>query len=1626
MITGSHNSSKVNSSSLRKSDNDQDLGSLQKNQRYNAPHNDAHEILNDEEYNLSPHDFQQDQEDQDEYDIEEMINTNSLSNKRRKKLNIDQQKLNDSPNKAESSLFSSGQKGKIPIISHKNAVMSKTYQTNKLSDQNSINPQGINRNYFNISNTQNNPSKQKDRQYSPSIGTKLTTMEKQYKPYYINSTYNTRTLSKQHKRKNNVNSTQVYEDQQSGKILIQSKVVRFTENGVSKTSTNRHVSTSHNNKAKQLDTIQNYPVPVGQQSIPNKNAEQAVNLLPAFDIKLQRDASAPKQISVTAAIPQKRIRLFNKVVMDFQDKYYRKKIIPNKILSSQEQLYDENIQLKYKINQQDQFIVLQKTQNKLLNNELEKQQHLLKQIVGASLRQDNADGSKGHNQQNEILIQNLKRELDLALKALAHKENDIKILQKSSKVTKFKEIDEERKMYIQESFRLHKIVRELITKGNATININSKRDNSIGNEKDVNPYIQNNQLQQEFMVRIQQYSSIINQQQNDVQALSRINHNLSQENNDLKTQDNQSQDLIRQLTQQIQELQHQKHQAELLFLSQQQQLEEKEREQQMNKHNSKQNSVSEKSIKQQSLIQTLNENHQREIERLHDLVKQKDIEITGNKQEQIENQRYFDNKLLLLEQQLQQIQDINRNQATRIIELETQIFGLNATIEQMNIDREVQKSMARSISEQHSIKDKNKTQSIMKQTQDIEDHYQNEFSNDPENQQDIQDDYQDDQIANDHQFQNEDDDADKINDNYEDDEDIFDIDYQKQRQSSSIVEPLEDTIVKHDYQKQENQIIQNNSRIQMTNDELHDPDEIDSKIIDNYGTLNNTQQTLPKVHDQIPLEKNDTILLLEEYKLKIEELNSILNQRQKDINEYNNKHDDQLNQITHQQSLIDDLQEKIINLECQIEELKISEEKERTQKVELNNKLADVSSQMMNQLREDMSIQHNREIKEKEMIIKELQLQSDESRRDLESQVRDLLQDNQIKEEQLINSINSEIDIVKAKLTRCFQILQIKDQKKLDKILNINSENSEQPSISEILKARFDLAQRELDVLSENILQVEELDSLDLNEISQLMYSIFTREILVYQDEERQEAFNHLYQQIDKDNIDIESFLTRYNIKTAIHQSQLRKVLEQYIESDKMINLVIDHLLNQSHNYSYASADVFERCLNKQLYKLQTQRSLRKNKSENTINNTYRDNNRSKTYKSIEHQEIKEAILEEEYKNAGDKLKLALEELQGNSDDNNLSLNEDLLQLNMGGALFSERSSVSGMSMTVIQPSQQKQPVKYLKNVQLQLIAQALNSKFINLRQHIKFYQTPRLMEFGGREVEVIKFDDLIQLLNKIKVLSYEEEDEDENQNQEMIKEMLTQIEAYFEIEILGQKVVAVERLMSGLKAFGYLDLQRPKSKRGFNFDNLDIKSIRILNRITNHCYIEVQKFIKQFNILVGQLTKAQVHQIYEKIMEQIVFKECLQKVLIKTKNKEEKCYLVQKPKFYAKLKQLGIKNSEIEYENLNQFLWLDSQYPDLILFKKLIKAVELVQINSYCASIGTKRIILEDATIVVKQKTTNKSNSLRQSLEQAQNSKQIQNPIAEEEKEEDGESYYDEEDDAKSEKKQNDESDYF
>ena len=174
------------------------------------------------------------------------------------------------------------------------------------------------------------------------------------------------------------------------------------------------------------------------------------------------------------------------------------------------------------MNQFKEHLTLQKTQNKLLNNELEKQQQLMMQVIGQSALAPagsqqpplSTDGEPTIKQTE--LIGNLKRELDKALKDLSEKESEIKAIQKQVKVTKYKELEEECKMYMNECFRLHKVLKKfLIQSGLAKDNVHYSSQQNLDiaasdTEKDGNDKLrflknQNSKLIQEVKAHAQRY-----------------------------------------------------------------------------------------------------------------------------------------------------------------------------------------------------------------------------------------------------------------------------------------------------------------------------------------------------------------------------------------------------------------------------------------------------------------------------------------------------------------------------------------------------------------------------------------------------------------------------------------------------------------------------------------------------------------------------------------------------------------------------------------------------------------------------------------------------------------------------------------------------------------------------------------------------------------------------------------------------------------------------------------------------------------------------------------------------------------------------------------------------------------
>jgi hypothetical protein len=68
--------------------------------------------------------------------------------------------------------------------------------------------------------------------------------------------------------------------------------------------------------------------------------------------------------------------------------------------------------------------------------------------------------------------------------------------------------------------------------------------------------------------------------------------------------------------------------------------------------------------------------------------------------------------------------------------------------------------------------------------------------------------------------------------------------------------------------------------------------------------------------------------------------------------------------------------------------------------------------------------------------------------------------------------------------------------------------------------------------------------------------------------------------------------------------------------------------------------------------------------------------------------------------------------------------------------------------------------------------------------------------------------------------------------------------------------VIELSKLVEGLNCSGgYKDYQRPPPRKNFDFGKLDVKAIRILNRLTQHVFKEVEKFTIQ-NGIPGQLTR--------------------------------------------------------------------------------------------------------------------------------------------------------------------------
>jgi hypothetical protein len=64
--------------------------------------------------------------------------------------------------------------------------------------------------------------------------------------------------------------------------------------------------------------------------------------------------------------------------------------------------------------------------------------------------------------------------------------------------------------------------------------------------------------------------------------------------------------------------------------------------------------------------------------------------------------------------------------------------------------------------------------------------------------------------------------------------------------------------------------------------------------------------------------------------------------------------------------------------------------------------------------------------------------------------------------------------------------------------------------------------------------------------------------------------------------------------------------------------------------------------------------------------------------------------------------------------------------------------------------------------------------------------------------------------------------------------------------EVEDVKVVDLKKLVSGLAVFGYKEMSAPKPKKNFDFHSLDLRSLRIMNRLAKLILTHLELPLKQ------------------------------------------------------------------------------------------------------------------------------------------------------------------------------------
>jgi hypothetical protein len=136
-----------------------------------------------------------------------------------------------------------------------------------------------------------------------------------------------------------------------------------------------------------------------------------------------------------------------------------------------------------------------------------------------------------------------------------------------------------------------------------------------------------------------------------------------------------------------------------------------------------------------------------------------------------------------------------------------------------------------------------------------------------------------------------------------------------------------------------------------------------------------------------------------------------------------------------------------------------------------------------------------------------------------------------------------------------------------------------------------------------------------------------------------------------------------------------------------------------------------------------------------------------------------------------------------------------------------------------------------------------LTSKKMNLRQFLRIYHVgPSELPSLDKEIEALKFEEFVSFVKQQKIFSDADLEKlapfSSRPVEETLENMLKPYNCLQSVtKPIKTEIVELAKLVDNLGLCGYLDYKRPVPRKNFDFNQLDIKSIRIMNRLAQFVY---------------------------------------------------------------------------------------------------------------------------------------------------------------------------------------------